>query len=58
MGNFFKDNPDLVFTLENTDLAPISELVEEGYKYAQEFDNAPENFADAMDNYREALKVI
>ena len=58
MGNFFKDNPDLVFTLENTDLGPISELVEDGYKYAQEFDNAPENFADAMDNYREALKVI
>ena len=58
MGNFFKDNPDLVFTLENTDLGPIAELVEDGYKYAQEFDNAPENFEDALDNYREALKVI
>ena len=58
MGNFFKDNPDLVFTLKNTDLTPIAELVEDGYKYAQEFDNAPENFEDAFDNYCEALKVV
>ena len=58
MGNFFKDNPDLMFTLEHLDLAPVAELVEHGYKNAEEFDYAPENFADALDNYRQALKVV
>ncbi len=58
MGNFFKDNPDLMFTLEHLDLAPVAELVERGYKNAGEFDYAPENFADALDNYRQALKVV
>ena len=58
MGNFFKDNPDLMFTLEHLDLAPVAELVEHGYKHAEEFDYAPENFSDALDNYREALKVV
>ena len=58
MGNFFKDNPDLMFTLEHLDLAPVAELVEHGYKNAEEFDYAPENFADALDNYRRALKVV
>ncbi|MBR7118834.1 MAG: acyl-CoA dehydrogenase family protein [Lentisphaeria bacterium] len=58
MGNFFKDNPDLMFTLEHLDLAPVAELVEHGYKNAGEFDYAPENFADALDNYRQALKVV
>ncbi|MBQ7397041.1 MAG: acyl-CoA dehydrogenase family protein [Lentisphaeria bacterium] len=58
MGNFFKDNPDLMFTLEHLDLAPVAELVEHGYKNAVEFDYAPENFADALDNYRQALKVV
>ncbi|MBO5645067.1 MAG: acyl-CoA dehydrogenase family protein [Lentisphaeria bacterium] len=58
MGNFFKDNPDLMFTLEHLDLAPVAELVENGYKHAEEFDYAPENFADALDNYRQALKVV
>ena len=58
MGNFFKDNPDLMFTLEHLDLAPVAELVEHGYKNAEEFDYAPENFADALDNYRQALQVV
>ena len=58
MGNFFKDTPDLMFTLEHLDLAPVAELVENGYKHAEEFDYAPENFADALDNYRQALKVV
>ena len=58
MGNFFKDNTDLMFTLEHLDLAPVAELVEHGYKNAEEFDYAPQDFADALDNYRRALKVV
>lgn len=58
MANFFKDNPDLVFTLENLDLEEVTNLREHGYRYAEEYDNAPGNYADAADNFRRVLEVV
>ena len=58
MANFFKDNADLMFTLNNLELAEVAKLKEEGYKFAQEFDNAPADFADALDNYNRVLEVV
>ena len=58
MANFFKDNPDLVFTLENLDLEEVTNLREHGYRYAEEYDNAPVNYADAADNFRRVLEVV
>ncbi len=58
MANFFKDNADLMFTLDNLALAEVTELKEEGYRFAKEFDNAPTNFADALDNFRRVLEVV
>ena len=56
MANFFKDNADLMFTLNNLELAEVAKLKEEGYKFAQ--DNAPADFADALDNYNRVLEVV
>lgn len=58
MANFFKDNADLMFTLNNLELAEVAGLKEEGYRFAQEFDNAPADFADALDNYNRVLEVV
>lgn len=58
MANFFKDNSDLVFTLNNLELEEIADLREENYKFASEFENAPTNFADALDNYNRVLSVV
>ena len=58
MENYFSDNRDLVFALENLDLAEAVELKEAGYSYAKEFDNAPVDYADACDNYARILKVV
>ena len=58
MANFFKDNPDLVFTLENLDLEEVTNLREHGYRYAEEYDNAPVNYTDAADNFRRVLEVV
>ncbi len=58
MANFFKDNADLMFTLNNLELAEVAGLKEEGYRFAQEFDNAPADFADALDNYSRVLEVV
>ncbi len=58
MSNFFTDNPDLMFTLKNLGMKEIVALRENDYKQAEEFDYAPENYEDAMDNYKRVMEVI
>ena len=58
MANFFKDNKDLCFTLNNLDLDEVVRLREADYEFAKEFDNAPTDFADALDNYNRVLSVV
>lgn len=52
MGNFYKDNDDIRFLLENIDLTTLADFMEEGYKFAEEFDFAPANGAEAAENYK------
>jgi len=56
--NFFTDNLDIQFRLEQLDLSEIIELKENGYAYAQEYPAAPRNYADAKDNYKLMLEVL
>jgi len=56
--NFFTDNLDIQFRLDQLDLSEIVELKENGYTYAQEYPAAPRNYADAKDNYRLTLEVL
>ena len=56
--NFFTDNLDIQFRLEQLDLSDVLELKENGYTYAQEYPAAPRNYADAEDNYRLMLEVL
>jgi len=56
--NYFLDNKDLEFTLNNLDLAEIARMRENNYTNADKFDNAPVDFADALDNYIRAMKVV
>ena len=58
MSNFFTDNPDLMFTLRNLEMEEIVALRENDYKQAEQFDFAPENYEDAMDNYKRVMEVI
>lgn len=58
MANFYTDNRDLVFTLKNLDLEEAVTLKEDNFRFAEEFDNAPVNYADACDNYDRVLKVV
>ena len=52
MPNFFTDNKDLVFHLENIDLEYISDLVENDYSDADKFDYAPKDYQEAKENYK------
>lgn len=58
MPNFFTENKDLIFHFNRLDLHEILEITEEGYKQAEEFDYAPKNYEDAMDNFRHVLKIV
>jgi hypothetical protein len=56
--NFFLDNPDLQFRLDQIDLREALELKEKGYSEAAIYPGAPRNYADAKDNYRIVLDVL
>jgi hypothetical protein len=56
--NFFLDNLDLQFRLEQIDLRDVVEIKEKGYSYAAEYPAAPRTYADAKDNYRVLLEVL
>ena len=58
MSNFYKDNKDLQFTLENIDLVEAVGLKEENYTKAEKFDTAPLNYQDALDNYIRVAEVV
>ena len=57
MPNFFTDNKDLVFQLENLDLEYITELTEDSYKDAGKFDYAPKDYNEAKENFRKVLEI-
>ena len=56
--NFFTDNRDLQFHLDKLDLSEVVEILEDGYRYAEQYPAAPRNYADAKDNYQLLLTVL
>ena len=58
MPNFFTDNKDLQFHFNNIDLREIVAFTENNYEQAKEFNYAPVNYEDAMENYRKVLEIV
>jgi len=58
MANFFIDNEDIQFLFEHFDLARLAGIMEDGFRFADEFDYAPVDAADAVDNYRRILTML
>ena len=58
MANFFTDNEDIQFHLDDPRLRRITDLRERGYAEHEEHPYAPENFEDAHDNYRRVLSLV
>lgn len=56
--NFFLDNPDLQFRLEQLDLREVVDLKERGYSEAEQHPTAPRSYEDAKENYRIVLEVL
>ncbi len=58
MANFYKDNEDILFLFKNMDIPGVANAVEEGFKFAKDFDYAPTNLAEATENYDLVLDAI
>ncbi|MDP6543136.1 MAG: acyl-CoA dehydrogenase family protein [Phycisphaerae bacterium] len=58
MANFYSDNEDIKFLFGHMDIARTADILEEDFRFHAEFDYAPENSEDAIDNYRRILETV
>jgi len=58
MANFYTDNEDIQFLFKHLGVERVSQIMEEGFRFAEEFDFAPADAADAADNYQRILKSL
>lgn len=59
MANFYTDIPEIKFELENSPLMQrIVELKERDFVDKEEYDEAPQDVADAMDSYGRVLDIV
>ncbi len=57
MANYYTDIPELKFHLNNPMMERICELKERNYRDKEEFDYAPQDYADAMDSFDKVLEI-
>lgn len=58
MPNFFTDNKDLLFHFNNLDLEDAVSIVEKNYSESKDFNYAPVNYEDALENYWKICEVV
>jgi hypothetical protein len=58
VANFYADNADIRFHLDHMALEPLIRFRERGFAEAAQYDYAPADVADAMDNYRRVLDLV
>ena len=57
MPNFFSENEDILFHFKNLKMENIVELTENFYEESKEYNYAPINYTDAMENYQKILEI-
>lgn len=58
MPNFFTENSDILFHFENLHIEDIVELTENFYEEAKEYNYAPVNYIDAIENYKKIMEIV
>ncbi len=58
MGNFYKDNDDIQFLFRHIDFKRLAKLCEEEFRFAAEFDYAPSDAGEAVENYEMVLDAL
>ena len=57
MANYYTDIPELKYHFNNPMMERICELKERNYRDKEEFDYAPQDYADAMDSFDKVLEI-
>lgn len=58
MENFFNDTPDFKFHLSHPLFQKVVALKEKNFKESEQYDYAPLNHEDALDNYEKVLDIV
>ena len=58
MGNFYRDNNDIQFLFKHIDVGKLAAVCEDGFRFADEFDYAPANADEAIQNYDMVLDSL
>ena len=58
MANYFTDNPELEFHLHHPLMKRIVELRERGFADKDSYPEAPVDFEDAIENYKQVLSIV
>ena len=58
MPNFYTDNDDIRFLFKHIDIGALAKLSEEDFKFASQFDYAPDNAEEAVRNYEMVLDSL
>lgn len=58
MANFYTENKDIVFHMQNMDLQAIVALREDNFHDKDSYLEAPVDYADAKDNYAKILELV
>ncbi|RLB70919.1 MAG: acyl-CoA dehydrogenase [Deltaproteobacteria bacterium] len=58
MANFYRDNADILFHMKHMDLSRIIDLKEDGFAEKDAYPYAPQDEADARDNYDRVLEIV
>ena len=57
MANYYKDHPEFAFHLNHPLMKRVVELKERGYADKDEYDDAPVDYQDAIENYDMVLEI-
>ena len=57
MANFYTEHPELKYHLNNPMMERICQLKERDYRDKDEYDYAPQDYADAIDSYDKVLEI-
>ena len=57
MPNFYTEHPELKYHLNNPMMERICQLKERDYRDKDEYDYAPQDYADAVDSYDKVLEI-
>ena len=58
MANFYRDNDDIQFLFRHTEPGKLAAVCEDGFKFANEFDYAPADADEAIQNYDMVLDSL